>query len=86
MLAMPRPKSKPTGISYLCPLPRDKEGKARRAAVRPVLNEIIIQAAANYRSSDLLMEIYMAGLWHGSELMRLTTGMTIEDYLSKKES
>lgn len=59
------------GIDVLCPRGRTREDRKKRAACESVLRSVIIKAVAMRSGSDLLLEIYLAGLWHGAELQRM---------------
>lgn len=52
------------GISTLAPATSPKE----RKDVARIVNKIVRQAAVHHFGSDLLVHVYCAGLWHGSQL------------------
>ncbi len=56
-------------VSVLCP-PCDsaEEAKLRRCIAREVLPKVIANAAIHRRTSDLMEEVYLAGMWHGVKL------------------
>ena len=56
-------------VSVLCPVPDTPEEKAlRKAIARDVVRKAIVNAAIHRPGSDLLEEIYFAGMWHGVKL------------------
>ncbi len=58
-----------SGIKLLMPRPgRSKEEQAHRRRAQILVREIVAQAAVTRDPSDLLLEVYLAGLWHGAEL------------------
>jgi hypothetical protein len=67
-------------IARLMPRPlRDKDLRRERAAVTAIVREIVIAAASTRSSEDLLVEVYLAGLWHGSELVRQRLKASIDE-------
>ncbi len=50
----------------LSPLTSRKE----RAGIQGVIAKVVRSVVARRNADDLLVEVYLAGLWHGSELMR----------------
>lgn len=47
-----------------------KASKKREQAAKQIVREVVLHATVNRPSSDLLVEVYLAGIWHGCETMR----------------
>lgn len=58
-----------TDVSVLCP-PSDsaEEAKLRRYIARRVVFKVIVNATIHRPTSDLMEEVYLAGMWHGVKL------------------
>ena len=58
-------------IERLCPIVGEAKKLRRQMEQHGGVIDQVIRAAALYRPSEkLLSEVYLAGLWHGSEIMR----------------
>lgn len=68
---MSRAKQSASGIAALAPMLSGREHKKHRAAVmHGPLRHVITAAMTERSTADLLLEIYLAGLWHGAEIGR----------------
>lgn len=57
-------------ISMLPEFDRSKEVRQQRRMILPLVRKIIKTIVIDRPNEDMLAEIYFAGLWHGSELVR----------------
>lgn len=58
-------------IERLCPIVGEASKLRRQMERHGGVIDQVIRAAVEYRPTEkLLAEIYLAGLWHGSEIMR----------------
>lgn len=55
-------------LSVLCPLPEGKDEQRAYANMRDVARKVVVNAAIHRHRSDVLVEVYLAGLWHGVKL------------------
>lgn len=55
-------------ISVLCPPPEGKEEQRLYAAMRDVVRKVVVNAAIHRPRSDVLVEVYLAGLYHAAKL------------------
>jgi hypothetical protein len=55
-------------LSMLAPFGNDKEEKALRRYLARVVRKIVVNAAIHRPASDIMEEVYFAGLYHGSNL------------------
>lgn len=55
-------------LSVLCRLPEGKDEKHLYAAMYDVVRKAVINAAIHRPQSDIMLEVYLAGLWHGVKL------------------
>jgi hypothetical protein len=53
-------------LDTLSPLTTRKE----RKGLEVIISKVVRCAVGHRNANDLLVEVYLAGLWHGSELMR----------------
>jgi hypothetical protein len=44
--------------------------RKERKGIEQVISKVVRCAVSQRAVNDLLVEVYLAGLWHGSELMR----------------
>jgi hypothetical protein len=44
--------------------------RTERKGLETIISKVVRCAVATRNANDLLVEVYLAGLWHGSELMR----------------
>lgn len=69
-------------ISMLCPPAMDREARKLRQHMNGIVAKVV-QRAANTRShTDLLLEVYLAGIWHGSEIVRQRAGLSPDEFLA----
>lgn len=60
-----------SGISKLAPIVPGREFRKQREAIASdLLREVILAAATHRNPADMLLEIYLAGLYHGAEIGR----------------
>lgn len=63
-------KSGPSQISYLMPKPTGPEHRKLRKAMRgDLFRKVVLNAVANRDPTDLMFEVYLAGIWHGAEII-----------------
>jgi hypothetical protein len=44
--------------------------RQERKGIEAIISKVVRRAVFHRNANDLLVEVYLAGLWHGSELMR----------------
>lgn len=54
--------------SILCPAAESKEEATARKALGHIVRKVVACAAINRPNSDIMLEVYLAGMWHGLEL------------------
>jgi len=54
--------------STLCPAAESKEEAATRKALNHIVRKVVANAAINRPNSDIMLEVYLAGMWHGLKL------------------
>jgi hypothetical protein len=54
--------------STLCPAPESKDEATARKALRHIVRKVVASAATYRSESDIMLEVYLAGMWHGLEL------------------
>lgn len=47
--------------------------------VSELVNELVMAIIAIHRGDKLLQEIYLAGVWHGAEIIRQSCGIELAD-------
>lgn len=71
MMARAKRIPESSGISKLAPIVPGREYKQHRQALaHGVLKEVMLAALTQRNPADLMLEIYLAGLWHGAEIGR----------------
>lgn len=55
-------------VSVLSPIPADKEGWKVRKAISSVVRKVVVNAAIHRPHTDLIEEVYCAGVYHGMKL------------------
>ena len=55
-------------LSVLCPPPEGKDEQRSYAAMHDVVRKVVVNAAIHRPRSDIMLEVYLAGLWHGVKL------------------
>ena len=55
-------------VSVLCPPPKDKAEAKIYRAMSSVIRKVVVNAAIHRSQSDVMEEVYLAGLWHGMKL------------------
>lgn len=55
-------------LSVLCPAPQTKEEKMLYNSVGAIVRKIVVNAVIHRPGSNVLAEVYFAGLWHGAKL------------------
>lgn len=55
-------------LSVLCPPPEGKDEQRSYAAMHSVVRKVVVNAAIHRPRSDIMLEVYLAGLWHGVKL------------------
>jgi hypothetical protein len=66
-------------MNKLFPHPTRKEMLRSHKNVSELVNELVMAIIAHHRGDKLLQEIYLAGVWHGSEIMRQSCGIELAD-------
>jgi hypothetical protein len=54
--------------STLCPAPESKQEVQARKALHHIVRKVVASAATYRSQSDIMLEVYLAGMWHGLEL------------------
>lgn len=55
-------------LSVLCPPPEGKDEIRAYKAMGAVVRKVVVNAALHRPTSDIMTEVYLAGLWHGVKL------------------
>lgn len=55
-------------ISVLAPPPEGKDEAGKYQAMDNVVRKVVVNAAIHRPRSDIMREVYLAGLWHGVKL------------------
>jgi hypothetical protein len=66
-------------MSKLFPHPDRKSMLHNHKQVSELTNQITLAAIANHRGNALMQEIYLAGVWHGAEIMRNALDIKLAD-------
>lgn len=57
-----------TDVSVLCPPPKDKAEHKQYRGMMDIVHKVVVNAAIHRSYSDMMLEVYLAGLWHGVKL------------------
>lgn len=55
-------------LSVLCPPPKDKDEARQYQRMDDIIRKVVVNAAIHRPRSDIMREVYLAGLWHGVKL------------------
>ena len=55
-------------LSVLCPPPEGKEEQRAYRNMHDIVRKVVVNAAIHRPRSDVLVEVYLAGLWHATKL------------------
>jgi hypothetical protein len=55
-------------LSVLCPPPEGKEQARSYQAMQDIVRKVVVNAAIHRPKSDIMLEVYLAGLWHGVKM------------------
>lgn len=55
-------------LSVLCPPPKDKDEARQYRTMEDIVRKVVVNAAIHRPRSDVMLEVYLAGLWHGVKL------------------
>jgi len=55
-------------VSILAPPPDGKEEAAKYRAMDSIVRKVVVNAAIHRPNSDIMREVYLAGLYHGAKL------------------
>jgi len=62
-----------TDIPLLCPVEPHEMSKEMRRGFNEIVRRVTVSAAAHGWGNDLLLRVYMAGIFHGVELQKRAT-------------
>lgn len=57
-----------TDVSVLCPPPEGKVEQRQYRGMMDIVRKVVVNAAIHRPVSDVMLEVYLAGLWHGVKL------------------
>lgn len=55
-------------LSVLCPPPEGKDEARQYQRMDDIIRKVVVNAAIHRPRSDIMREVYLAGLWHGVKL------------------
>ena len=55
-------------VSVLAPPPEGKDQQRQYRGMMQVVRKVLVNAAIHLPTSDIMLEVYLAGLWHGVKL------------------
>lgn len=55
-------------LSVLAPPPEGKEQVRQYRAMESIVRKVVVNAAIHRPRSDIMLEVYLAGIWHGVKL------------------
>ena len=54
--------------TVLAPPPKDKDEARQYRGMDDIVRKVVVNAAIHRPTSDIMREVYLAGLWHGVKL------------------
>ena len=55
-------------VSVLCPPPDGKDQQRQYRGMMDLVRKVVVNAAVHRSHSDMMLEVYLAGLWHGVKI------------------
>ena len=55
-------------LSVLAPPPKDKAEQRMYRDMDNIVRKVVVNAAIHRSGSDIMREVYLAGIWHGMKL------------------